>query len=91
MKEGIQSQQSELDAFLNAFFGNITARAQSALSSITGAFNSAANASANSSADKLNNTIHNSSVVNNQVINVNQQVATPDELARAVRLEERYA
>ena len=91
MKEGIQSQQSELDAFLNTFFGNITARAQNALSSITGAFNSAVNASANSSNSKLNNTIHNSSVVNNQTINVNQKVSTPDEIVRAVRLEERYA
>ena len=91
LKEGIQSQQSELDAFLNTFFGNITARAQNALSSITGAFNSAVNASANSSNSKLNNTIHNSSVVNNQTINVNQKVSTPDEIVRAVRLEERYA
>lgn len=91
LKEGIQSQQSELDAFLNTFFGNITARAQNALSSITGAFNSAVNASANSGNSKLNNTIHNSSVVNNQTINVNQKVSTPDEIVRAVRLEERYA
>jgi phage-related protein len=86
LKDGIKSQQAELQSFLSSFFNSIMSSAKASLSV-------SAPQIANTVLAGNTNGVGASSTVNNnsQVVNVYQQVSTPDELARAVRLETRYA
>jgi hypothetical protein len=86
LKDGIKSQQAELQSFLSSFFNSIMSSAKASLSV-------SAPQIANTVLAGATNGVSASSTVNNnsQVVNVYQQVSTPDELAKAVRLETRYA
>ena len=86
LKDGIKSQQAELQSFLSSFFNSIMSNAKASLSV-------SAPQIANTVLAGNTNGVGASSTVNNnsQVVNVYQQVSTPDELAKAVRLETRYA
>ena len=86
LKDGIKSQQAELQSFLSSFFNSIMSSAKASLSV-------SAPQIANTVLAGSTNGVSASSTVNNnsQVVNVYQQVSTPDELAKAVRLETRYA
>lgn len=86
LKDGIKSQQAELQSFLSSFFNSIMSSAKASLSV-------SAPQIANTVLAGASNGVSASSTVNNnsQVVNVYQQVSTPDELAKAVRLETRYA
>lgn len=86
LKDGIKSQQAELQSFLSSFFNSIMSSAKASLSV-------SAPQIANTVLAGATNGVSASSTINNnsQVVNVYQQVSTPDELAKAVRLETRYA
>ena len=91
LKEGIQSSEGELNSFLTSFFNGIKSTANNALAGIMSAYNTAVTQSANS----VNSTLQAQAAAGGgggftQIVNVNQPVATPDEMAQATRVEARY-
>ena len=92
LKDGIKSQQAELQTFLTSFFNSISNSAKNALNFTTPQVVSSALAGTNTQQVVYENASGGTTVnENNQTINVYQPVSTPDEMARAIRLEERYA
>lgn len=92
LKDGIKSQQAELQSFLTSFFNSISNSAKNALNFTAQQVTSSALAGTNTQQVVYENTSGGTTVnENNQTINVYQPVSTPDEMAKAIRLEERYA
>ena len=92
LKDGIKSQQAELQAYLTSFFNNIMSTAKNALNVSTPQVVSSALAGTTTQQVVNQNTgIGTVKNENNRIINVYQPVSTPDEMAKAIRLEERYA
>ena len=91
LKDGIKSQQAELQSFLTSFFNSISNSAKNALNFTAQQVTSSALAGTNTQQVVYENTSGTTVNENNQTINVYQPVSTPDEMAKAIRLEERYA
>lgn len=92
LKDGIKSKEGELQSYLNSLLSNIVSSAKSALSFSASQIASSALAGTTTQQVVNQNTgIGTVKNENNRIINVYQPVSTPDEMAKAIRLEERYA
>lgn len=91
LKDGIKSQEATLQSYLNSLLNNIISNARNALSVSASQIASSALASIGTQQAVYQASGGTTVNENNQTINVYQPVSTPDEMAKAIRLEERYA